>query len=369
MNDNPFTPSFGEIPAHLAGRTEIIRSFHRALSSGTRKPELTTIFSGARGTGKTALMAYLADCAEQAGWISVRVTALPGMMEDIEIQTRRKASHLVEPPAKLQLERIGIPDVVSLGVGQSVAAQSNWRSRMEDILDELAVHDVGLFIVVDEVDPSLDEMIQTAAIYQQFVIDRRKVALVMAGLPQNTSQLITDKTVSFLRRASQTALRKIDDLEIERAFARTVADANRTLDPEGLRLATESIDGFPFMMQLVGYYAWEENPKEEGIGAEDLRNAIKLARREMESRIFAATFAELSPSDILFLKAMLKDTGSSAIADITVRLGWSSSQVGQYRRRLIDDGIIGRKSRGVVDFELPFFREYLLERFEGEEGL
>lgn len=58
--ENPFTPSFGEIPAHLAGRQQIIRDVERAFVSERRRPELTTLFSGARGTGKTALLSVLA---------------------------------------------------------------------------------------------------------------------------------------------------------------------------------------------------------------------------------------------------------------------------------------------------------------------
>jgi hypothetical protein len=34
--------------------------------------------------------------------------------------------------------------------------------------------------------------------------------------------------------------------------------------------------------------------------------------------------------------------------------------VAQYRRRLIEAGVIGARGRGVVGFDLPFFRDYLL---------
>ncbi len=367
MGENPFTPSFGEVPLHLAGRAETIRLFQRAFDSGNRRPELTTIFSGARGTGKTALMAYLADCADRSGWIAVRTTALPGMMEDIEIQLRRKAAHLLGDQAKVSIGSIGIPDLLSVEVRQTAPASSNWRSRMEDMLDQLSASDTGVVMVVDEVDPSLDEMVQTAAVYQQFVVDKRKVALLMAGLPHNVSSLITNKTVSFLRRANQIHLGPIDDFEIERALSRTMADGHRSVDPRGLSVAADAIAGFPYMLQLVGYHAWEEAGGEV-VGIEGFQNAIEISRREMNSRVFAATLAELSASDVLFLRAMLVDEGDSAIADVCERLQWSSSQVAQYRRRLMDAGVIGRRARGVVGFELPFFREYLQERFE-DEGL
>lgn len=90
--ENPFTPSFGEIPARLAGRDQILYDVTRALESERRRPDLTTIFSGASGTGKTALLALIAEEAERRGWVAVSTTALSGMLEDIEIRARRKAA-------------------------------------------------------------------------------------------------------------------------------------------------------------------------------------------------------------------------------------------------------------------------------------
>lgn len=92
IEENPFTPSFGEIPVYLAGRREIIDACSRAFLSERRRPELTTPFSGARGTGKTALLSYLAELAEQSGWIAVNVTALPGTLDDAEIQLPQRRS-------------------------------------------------------------------------------------------------------------------------------------------------------------------------------------------------------------------------------------------------------------------------------------
>ena len=47
--ENPFTPSFGEVPAHLAGRQQIIRDLDRAFLSQRRRPELTSIFARDKG--------------------------------------------------------------------------------------------------------------------------------------------------------------------------------------------------------------------------------------------------------------------------------------------------------------------------------
>lgn len=42
---NPFTPTFGVIPAHMAGREHIISELIRALEAGPGDPGLTTILT------------------------------------------------------------------------------------------------------------------------------------------------------------------------------------------------------------------------------------------------------------------------------------------------------------------------------------
>ncbi|WP_165062542.1 ATP-binding protein [Adlercreutzia sp. ZJ154] len=359
--ENPFTPTFGEIPAHLAGRRFIIQNIGKALNSSRRRPELTTIFSGARGTGKTTLLALIAEQAEQLGWITASVTAMPGMLEDIEIRVRKSAAHLLKTSANTRISSIGIPQVLDIEFNASEDQPNNWRSRMDDILASLEAQDSGLLITVDEVDVSLDEMVQLAAIYQHFVREGKKVALIMAGLPNNISALTSDKTVSFLRRAEMVHLGRIDNYEIEDALRKTISEGGRNASSTDIQQAAEAIDGFPFMLQLVGFRSWEEHPDNNSISSEDFENGIKIAREEMRARIFESTYRELSEADISFLNAMLPDNGDSKIADIQERLEWSSSQTAQYRRRLIDAGIIGERRRGVIAFDMPFFREFLQE--------
>ena len=48
---NPFTPTFGSIPPFLAGREHILRDINRGFINGPGDPNLSTIFTGARGNG------------------------------------------------------------------------------------------------------------------------------------------------------------------------------------------------------------------------------------------------------------------------------------------------------------------------------
>lgn len=360
--ENPFTPSFGEVPAHLAGRAQIVADTERALTSSKRRPELTTIFSGARGTGKTTLLSLLADRAAARGWIVASVTSMRGMLEDIEIRIRRSAKHLVNEASDVRIASIGIPRVLDIELARQNLETSNWRARMDEMLDSLDEYQAGVLITVDEVDASLDEMIQLAAVYQHFVREGRRVALLMAGLPNEVSNLLNDKTVSFLRRAQIVQLGRINDYEIEDALVKTIVEGGRTVDSSSLGSAVKAVDGFPFMLQLVGYRAWDAREAEDEITAADFDVAVNLARKEMDNRILGATYKELSEGDIKFVEAMALDEGDSAVADLCRRLGWSSSQVAQYRRRMLEAGVIGERRRGIIGFDIPYFREYVKDR-------
>lgn len=364
--ENPFTPSFGEIPAHMAGRRQIVADFERAFKSTSRRPELASIISGPRGVGKTALLSLLSNKAQASGWIAVNTTALPGMLDDVEIGLRRNASHLLGGSSKKRLSGVEVAAVGSISFESAEPEKTNWRYRMTDMLDELQKSEIGLVVTIDEIDPTLDELVELAAVFQHFVLEGYKVSLLMAGLPHNVSTLLNNKTVSFLRRAQHYKLGRIADHDVKEALWRTISENGREIDGGALDLAVEGIEGFPFLMQLVGYRSWDVSDEAKSISAHDVALGIDLAKAELEDRIFDATYRELSPGDIRFLTAMLEDGEESKISDLVERLDRSPAQVSQYRRRLIDAGVIGERTRGVIGFDLPYFREFLADR-EGVE--
>lgn len=122
----------------------------------------------------------------------------------------------------------------------------------------------------------------------------------------------------------------------------------------------DAIGGFAFMMQLVGYRVWDQQPSARDISAEDVKRGIDLARGDMEQHVLSPTYRELPEGDIRFLEAMLSDEGTSAILDIARRMGVTSNYASKYRARLIEQGVIGERGRGRVGFDMPFFREYVV---------
>ena len=115
------------------------------------------------------------------------------------------------------------------------------------------------------------------------------------------------------------------------------------------------------MVQLVGFRSWQEAGGAPLITRANVDEGARLAALDLRSRVLKSTLDELSPSDLAFLQAMLPDEGESAVGDIQERLGKPSGHVSQYRRRLIDRGVVAAKGRGRLVFDLPGLRDYLPE--------
>jgi type II secretory pathway predicted ATPase ExeA len=357
MAKNPFTPTFGSEPLFLVGREHLISDVVEGLQNGPGDPNRATIFTGPRGSGKTVLMSRIVEEAQQEGWVSVTVIALPGLLDSIIEQVERRAKEFLPQPAKSRItgikvggagiSRESIPDV-----------RRSWRAKMEDILDTLAQQGIGLLIAIDELDPSLDELIQLAADFQLLKSERRDIALIMAGLPDRVYQLLQNKSVSFLRRAFHRRLGSIRQSDVKMAIKKTVEMSGRSIEKQALEEAAQQTKGYPIMIQLIGYHSWKQSDG-QSITLEDVHLGTEVAWEDLRDMLIDSTLRDISPTDRRFLEAMAQDDGESQLADVAGRMGVSTKYASQYRRRLLEQGIIGAPSRGRLVFSIPMLREYL----------
>lgn len=361
VQTNPFTPVFGKVPPFMAGRERIIDDMTAAFSSNGNSPDLCSLFVGARGTGKTALLTYLAHEAEQYGWISARVTASPVMLEDILQRLQESANHLIEPKQNRQLTGLEISAIGSIS-WKNLPESANWRTRMNNVFSALEKTNTGVLICVDEVDPSLESMEHLVTVYQHFVGEGKRASLLMAGLPHRVSALLSGRSTSFLRRAARHNLGPIPRYEVEETFRLTIQTAGKEITDDALQEAVKAIDGFPFMLQLVGYRSWNAAGVAKTIDINAIERGVRLAQEELEERVFDATIAELSKGDRAFLQAMTQDEGLTCRSDLTQRLNKSSGYISTYKKRLLEAGVIEEPEPGVFRFALPGFRDYLLRK-------
>ena len=358
---NPFTPEFGKVPAYFAGREQVLSDILSTFEGQTMN--LCALFVGPRGCGKTALLTYLGNEASRLGWVVANVSAITGMLEDIVQRTEESASRLIAVSSEKRLTGVNIAGVGGATWDTKSNMGANWRTRMNSLLDRLGEVDIGLLITVDEVDVSLDEMSHLVLTYQHFVRENRKVALVMAGLPFHIYKLASERKEHVVfAPGSAVRVGPVGPYAVEEAFRLTVEEGGRLINEEALGEAVEAIDGFPFMLQLLGYRAWRMHPDDAFLSVDDVRAGAQRAQRELEDRIFDVTYAELSRADRAFLAAMAQDEKTSRRIDLMERLGKPSGHISTYKKRLVQSGVIGETLDGDFYFALPGFKEYVKRR-------
>ena len=359
---NPFTPAFGSEPLFLAGREQIIAELLEGLENGPGDPNRASVLIGPRGSGKTVLLTKIANEAARIGWISANVTAESGMLEKILEQIEQNGREFLPAKAKIRLAEIH-----AFGVGFTTenmpARKSSWRLQMAQYLDLLAEYQIGVLITVDEIDAKQPEMIHLVADFQHFIREKREAALLMAGLPGKTLQMFQDKDISFVRRAFQHKLDPIPITDVKTAIRKTIESSGRKIDNDALEAAAAYTKGFPFLIQLVGYHTWHQSPENKIITFADVDSGIESSEEYMERMILDITVSELSEKDLAFLIAMLPDAAESKMRDITERMGINTNLAGQYRLRLIKQGVIEEYGRGRVQFAMPLIKDYLMKYY------
>ncbi|WP_104054275.1 MULTISPECIES: ATP-binding protein [unclassified Arthrobacter] len=358
--ENPFRPSAGATPPQILGRAGVLDEFEYGLRLGSGAPGLLTIFTGARGIGKTVMLGAAHDVARENGWAVISETATTGFMGRIGESMRGIAEELGSGPVNRKITAIaaaGFSITTQLPPERQVA----WRTMGEELLKLLDDHGTGLIITVDEIHAAdRGELAQLAASVQHFIQDRLPIGLVFAGLPAAVSDLLNEGVATFLRRADKIDLHAAAVREVEESFAATFSHASIKVSPGLVRQAAEATGGYPFLIQLVGYFLWREAEGNQGsLTSEAVDRAIAAANRRNVRTVIEAALAAASPKDLDFLAAMAEDDGPSLAGDIGRRIGAKTNLVANYRSRLLAAGLIESAGHGKVTFAIPGLRQHL----------
>lgn len=365
MVKNPFTPTFGVNPPLLVGRNDLIEEFSASLDDGPGASGRATIYTGARGTGKTVMLNKVQEVAKNNGWLVISETATPGFIDRLaKIHLPVILSNLLDQ-GKKRISGVTLP----FGAGgatwdnpTATTVATNFRSQLELVTDILAEHDTGVLITIDEIHyRQIDELREFGATIQHAFRDSRNVAFAAAGLPSAVSPVLNDDVLTFLRRAERYNLGRVSLSDVEKAIREPIEENGREIDTVACTEAAQATGGYPFLIQLIGQYIWRQQPKEKAITLSDVTKGIVAARRRMGSLVYEPALADISSIDRTFLLAMSQDDGPSKMSDICSRLGVSANYGGQYRLRLIEAEMIESANYGEVDFAQPLLREYLKE--------
>lgn len=350
---NPFKPMAGMNPPELIGRDEILDDFIEALENGPGASDRLLRVSGVRGVGKTVLLNALGDVAREYGFHVVDVAANAGFCDRIlgALARNREVSSLSISPS--------IPGVSLDSVGISKSATQLGQAMYE------ASCNGGFLITLDDIqDAPLDEMRELGNEIQLLVRQGANVAFAFAGFPASVDGVVMGETLTFLQRAKHVELKRLMDFEVGDSFEETMVRAGKSVAPGVADALTAAATGYPFMVQLVGYYTWQSASRRGSDAVElcDAEKGIATARRSFDSMMIEPALRHVSGKQLEYLSAMARcGTGPVSSGDVAREMGVDSASVGTYRRRLVDAALIEAPAYGVVSFAIPYMREYLLE--------
>lgn len=359
---NPFKPTAGGEPPLLIGRERVVRDFDKGLDNGVGAPGRIMLITGARGTGKTVMLTVLGDKARAHKWDVIEETASDGLCERLVSELCSKDSLIDKLTFAPSITIAGAS--VSLGEAELSPKRmpETLRKAMSARLDALEKRDAGLMISIDETQAaSRADLIAIATAIQHQIREKRNVSIVFAGLPQMISDLFDDEVITFLRRARTNVLANVPIDEVKESFAQTFEDSGMSLDTSLVEKAAVATAGYPYMIQLVGYYIWGAADAREStvISKEDVDEGIREARVDLDNAVCVPELHGLSKNDKAYLEAMAVSDGPSGTSEVAKRMGRSAKYAATYRKRLLDAYVIRQTDRGEVDFAVPFLREYL----------
>jgi hypothetical protein len=363
---NPFHASFGVSPPLLVGRDGVLEDFVEALEDGPGASGRATLYTGARGAGKTVMLNAVEDRAKERGWLVISETATPGFVARITQQHLPRLLRDFDPEAvRRRLAGVTAPLNVGSVAWETIEAhvvQAGLRNQIELLTDLLVETGTGVLVTLDEIHQNqVEELREVATTVQHAFREGRELAFAGAGLAASVSDVVNDDVLTFLRRAERHALGSVQRSDVQRAFREPIETAGRSIGDAALQVMVDGASGYPFLLQLVGAQTWRLHPATAEITVEDATLGVARARRRLGALIHEPALSAASDIDKSFLLAMAHDDGPSKMADIQQRLDVDANYASQYRLRLIAAELIYPTRRGYVDFALPYQREYLRE--------
>ncbi len=380
--DNPYTPGAGRKPRTLAGRDPDLEQFQdlvERLNSGSYERSL--IYTGLRGVGKTVLLMELDVLASEAGWATTDVQEV-GSQADFRVSFARMSVRLLtnmssRHRARERIQRalsvvkafsLAVPGPVELRIdvdaATGVADSGDPEHDLTDLLGELGevaqANNMGALFLIDEMQ-NLDGPSLAAICIAFQSVSRRSlpVSLVGAGLPDLRVRLLSAKPYAD-RLFSYRELGRLSTVDARSALVGPSAAFGVDFEPRVVEQVIAEAAGYPYFLQEFGLELWnyaDESP----INEDDLRAIRGVVNDTLASSFFGTRFEMATDTEQQVLSAMASlGLGPYKIGDVATAFGASDQRaISAYRESLIQKDLIWSPRRGLVEFTVPLFDDYL----------
>lgn len=359
MLNNPFRPGFGSWPPAFVGREHVELLFVDGLENGPGSRYHNSLVTGARGLGKTVLLASFRDIAEARGYLTVAVDANDGMLRRIVRDLLLLEQTLEDGPtwtaSKVQAgATVGVLrgnlDFTKSDAGDPLT--NDPMTMLKPLLERVSARIVetggaGLLLTVDELHAAAPRELERLGNDLQHVQD---VAFAGAALPSIVDLIFNERGATFFSRVARFELEPLTTAESVEALCTPFDHAKiGYARPEMTRAADRTL-GYPYLVQLLGYEIWHRLDEGDSIEGDVIDDAYEAANEQSILDVLQPTWRQLSPSSRRVLMVLAQDDeGRATVKEVREALGKTSSWVSVYRARLITAGVIRAAGRGVIE--------------------
>jgi len=323
-------------------------------------PWRTTLITGVRGSGKTALLSDIRNNLDSQDVIALYVVPNEALLDNVLVQLYRQLPNSISN-AMPEFKSFSVNLGVSVGFEKDKKAPyftETFSYQIMELMDAHMKNGKHIVFLVDEAQKHTEDMRIFISKYQDLVMREYSVSMVIAGLPSVITDTLNDDVLTFLRRAKQVELENVELMIVEHEFKKVFLGPNTTLTEELVSEAAVATCGYPYLIQLVGYYLWDE--MQGSNGADFLDDVLFKSKTELFRNVHRLIFANLSSRDREFVFSMAEDEGASPVSLIGERMQKEKNFISLYRERLISAGVVKPGGHGILCFNYPYMREFLI---------
>jgi len=345
-------------------------------------PAKSQILLGLRGVGKTVLLNRINQIAENEGCQTVIFEADPtqSLPEIFTVQLqrillkldrRKKVGDDIQTTIRL-LRSFASAFKVKYGefeVGLThETATGELSIDLTDIFVSIGIaarkRETAVLILIDEMQ-FLSRSDLSALIVALHKTSQQQLPLLFfgAGLPQIAK--LSGEAKSYSERLFEFP--KVDKLDHEsaiQALVKPVEDAGYKYEMEAINHILLKSDRYPFFLQVWGSHIWEI-ANASPFSLNDALHATERAYHALDQGFFKVRYDRLTERQKQYMEAMaMTSTLPAKSAQVSDYLNISVNQAAPIRDELIKKGIAYSPTRGLVDFTVPGFREFL-QRYQG----
>ena len=387
---NPYSPGAGIPPPALVGRDAEIYDFDLAAQRMLLgRSDRSQMLVGLRGVGKTVLLRRFGRIAVGRGWRSqhlecvedidfVRAAAQLARTVILDLSVARRArfaewaSRAVGVLKSFQITW-EIPGGGSLVVGadaEPIPGRADSGDLGRDLTDlfrsvgQLAEsNETGVLFTIDEIQ-YLPAARLTPLLLALHEISQLQLPLLVAGAGLPSVRGLLGEARTYAERLFTFV--SMGSLSREAAGEALVRPAAR----EGIRWEQAAIDevlclsaGYPYFIQEFGKQTWRVAAGTDRITRPDVLTAVPIVKEALDEGFFSIRFERATKVQRAYVSAMASlgpgPYRSGAVAEF---MGRTTQQVSTVRDSLIKRGVCFAPARGVIEFTVPMFDDYVRRR-------